>query len=203
MLVFSSRTKKRHVTVPKNNIDLAFISAMEGGCILNGYVPEDKKKGVESGVTVACGVDLGNPNIYYLEGFPTKLKLKLKPYIGRTGDKARAAIKAIPLTLTQDEADLLQSLVYCDLFANLISLFNKASVKDKFIDLYQEQQTAIADVAIQYGYLLYKRTPKFWKAVTTGDWKGAIRELRNFGDAYSIRRNKEADLIQSILPKGK
>ncbi len=43
----------------------------------------------------------------------------------------------------------------------------------------------IASVAYQYGSL----------SRTNRDWQGALENLRDFGDVYDTRRNKEADLL--------
>ena len=56
----------------------------------------------------------------------------------------------------------------------------------RFDELNSAQQTVAASVAFQYGSL--SRTPDFRKFMQTGNWKGAIGELRNFGDAYKSRR---------------
>ncbi|MCZ6804491.1 MAG: pesticin C-terminus-like muramidase [Proteobacteria bacterium] len=60
------------------------------------------------------------------------------------------------------------------------------------------RQTVVASVAFQYGDL-ESRTPNYWQQVTTGDWPAALYNLRNFGDRYPTRRNKEADLLESWL----
>ena len=59
----------------------------------------------------------------------------------------------------------------------------------------------IASVSFQYGVNLNTRTPNFWKAVSSQNWMLAIHELRNFGDAYSTRRKKEAKLLEKIIKK--
>jgi GH24 family phage-related lysozyme (muramidase) len=53
-------------------------------------------------------------------------------------------------------------------------------------------------VSFQYGVGLNSRAPKFWKAVTTQDWKEATKILKAFGDAYPTRRKKEAALLEKI-----
>ena len=40
-----------------NKIDFKFLSDLEGGCKLNGYVPNPKTS--KSGVTIGTGFDLG------------------------------------------------------------------------------------------------------------------------------------------------
>jgi hypothetical protein len=49
-------------------------------------------------------------------------------------------------------------------------------------------------VAFQYGDLA-KKTPNFWKQVTSGDWGAAKRNLLDFQDKYPTRRKKEAALL--------
>jgi hypothetical protein len=70
--------------------------------------------------------------------------------------------------------------------------------KKAFEDLPGEAQTAIASVAFQYGTRLSFRTPKFWKAAVSQDWKETTKVLRNFGDVYPTRRGLEADLLDKI-----
>ena len=67
--------------------------------------------------------------------------------------------------------------------------------KALFHDLSDECQTVVASVAFQYGRLEVA-TPNFWRQVTTGYWLAALENLRDFGDRYPTRRNKEADLLQ-------
>ena len=59
-------------------------------------------------------------------------------------------------------------------------------------------RATITSVQYQYGNL-EKRTPKFWGHVTKQDWDSAIKELRDFGDDYGKRRNREADLLESAV----
>src|SRR5207247_556363 len=58
-------------------------------------------------------------------------------------------------------------------------------------------QTVIADVGYQYGPNLASATPKFWTQVIRQQWTDAIDSLRNFGDNYQPRRDREADLLQN------
>lgn len=70
--------------------------------------------------------------------------------------------------------------------------------KKKFIDIPHQAQTVITSVSFQYGIGLSSTPPKFWKAVTSQDWKEAIKILKSFGDAYPTRRRKEAALLEKI-----
>ena len=172
-------------------IDWAFIGTLEGEAIPKGYVPSDN-----SGVTIATGVDLGQramPELLAL-GLAAALTDKLKPYLGLKGDAARDKLNSAPLTLSAAEVAQLDQALRARFLPALVSKFNAAG-NTGFDDLKPAQQTVIFSVAYQYGLGLDQRTPNFWRQVTTGDWPGAIANLRNFGDDYSTRRNKEANYL--------
>lgn len=78
--------------------------------------------------------------------------------------------------------------------------FNADSQTDmRFEDLPPEVQTVLASILHQYGPNLAGRTPKFWGHATQGRWDDVMRELRNFGDAHSKRRNAEADYMERAV----
>jgi len=184
----------------KSGIDWDFIGALEGRR-LKGYVPTDKTGNVfgQSGVTIGTGFDLGQRSVNDLLslGASDDLISKLKPYLGKKKKAAVLAIQQKPLRLSNDEVDFLDKAAKKQTLDSLINSYNKTS-KVKFEDLKPEQQTILASVAFQYGDL-QKRTPNFWKSVTSGDWNKAHRNLMNFGDKYSTRRQKEANLLSNIL----
>lgn len=53
-------------------------------------------------------------------------------------------------------------------------------------------------MAFQYGDLSMA-APRFWRTVCQQDWRGAVAELRDFGDLYDSRRHLEADLLSAIV----
>lgn len=183
-----------------NNIDFSFISTLEGGQQLKGYVPAS---GVSnSGVTVATGFDLGARNESDLKkiNLPINLINKLKPYLGLKKTAASSALTKTPLTITKPEADSIDKAVKKEATDLLIRRYD-AAVKPtakKFTQLPKEAQTVIASVAYQYGNIT-TRAPKYWKAVTEQNWGDAVKVLKNFGDNYPTRRNKEANLLQGIV----
>lgn len=65
-----------------HKIDFSFISQLEGGQKLDGYVPAATKS--KSGVTIATGFDLGARNEGDLRKllFSPSLIVKIKPYLG-------------------------------------------------------------------------------------------------------------------------
>jgi hypothetical protein len=174
-------------------IDWVFIGSLEGAAIQKGYVPSDG-----SGVTIATGVDLGQRTMSELLDLHLEATLtdKLKPYLGLRGDAARRMLSSAPLTLNAAQVAQLDTAERDNFVGKLAPKFNDDS-QTAFDALKPAQQTVIASVAYQYGVNLDTATPNFWRQVTTGDWTGAIRNLRNFGDAYGTRRNKEADYLEA------
>jgi GH24 family phage-related lysozyme (muramidase) len=102
-----------------------------------------------------------------------------------------------PLVIAAEEAEMLDTEVKTRFIRELVRQYDEAA-DVSFDELPDGVQTVIASVAFQYGNL-YKRTPNFWRQITSGDWQAAYENLRNFGDAYSTRRNKEVDLFRKSL----
>jgi hypothetical protein len=178
-------------------IDFNFISKLEGGRRTTGYVPNPE--GSRSGVTIGTGIDLGQMGESDLEqfDFPSELKDKLRPYLGKIKFEAVDLLDTMPLHVTDEEAELIDKEVKSRFVRDLERKFND-SATTRFDELLDGVQTVIASVAFQYGDLR-RGTPNFWRQITTGDWQGAYRNLRDFGDDYSTRRNQEADLLKSSL----
>ncbi|WP_455204551.1 pesticin C-terminus-like muramidase [Kaarinaea lacus] len=183
-----------------NSIDFSFISSLEGGQQLRAYVPAS---GVSnSGVTVATGFDLGARNEADLKklNLSTSLQKKLKPFLGLKKAAAVNALKTTNLIISKNEADSIDKAVKKEATDLLVRRYNAAikPAQKQFSQLPKEAQTVIASVAYQYGNLS-TRAPKFWKAVTDQNWADTVKQLKNFGDRYTTRRNKEAALLQSIV----
>ena len=174
-----------------SEIDFGFIKELEG-FKLTGYVPKEQGKELgTSGVTIASGFDLGAHNINDLAGLPEDLIQKFSPYLGLQGKEA--SNKASSLKITKEEADVVNAYAANRSVLRLKDRYENTT-GESFDSLTPRQQTVMASVNFQYGTLETK-TPNFWKQVTTGDWDGAERNLRDFGDKYSSRRNKEADYL--------
>lgn len=195
-----------------SQIDFTFISKLEGGQILKGYVPNPKFS--KSGVTIATGFDLGQRSSSDLTklGLSQSLITKLQPYLGLKQKDAELALKKSSLTISSVEASAIDKAVKKEHISKLILKYNSAksrflqsinsganlSSKGIFSHLPLQAQTVIASVSFQYGVNLDVRTPKFWDAVVKEDWALAIKILKNFGDMYPTRRKKEAKLLESI-----
>jgi|MDTC01.3.fsa_nt_gb hypothetical protein len=173
-----------------NKINWDFISELEGAAIKVGYVPDADSS--QSGVTIGTGFDLGSKDEDFMTsiGVSSSITEKLKPFFKLKG--VEAAKVANKLQLDDSEVKELDQ-ASKNYYANkIIEKYEHDSGKS-FDDLSSEQQTVITSVGFQYGS--FDRTPAFWAAVTNGDWEGVEKELRNFGDNYSKRRIKEADLL--------
>jgi GH24 family phage-related lysozyme (muramidase) len=181
------------------NIDYGFIERHEGGILTQGYVPPSG----HSGVTIGAGVDLGQHTAAELAawGVPQSLINVLQPYLGLSGATASNYLAGHPLTISLADATTLSHLAENDFTADVASNYNSAS-GGNFYDLPQGAQTAVVDLAYQYGTNLAGATPNFWSQITTGDWNAAIQNLDNFGDDYDTRRGDEADLLRQEIADG-
>lgn len=176
-----------------------------------GYVPINPKNGEvlgRSGVTFGAGIDLGSKSKTSLEFLPIAVLAKLGPYIGLRRNLAACAVIERPLVLSSNERNQLIDAVTDETIKNVSKNYNYARVKDAlpFASLPRGIRTAIVSVWYQFGYP--SAYPKFWGLVTSNDWVGAVKELRNFykrpgkqerGDLR--RRNDEADIIEATLQK--
>jgi hypothetical protein len=187
--------------VPEN-IDFSFLSNLEGGCRTAGYVPAEDDS--TSGVTIATGFDLGQRSESELTrlGLSSDLVATLKPYLGKLKKDATDFLAKNPLTITLQEAQTIDKLVRAAHIRSVKLAYNGAvggdKAKKKFDDLPAEAQTVIISVSFQYGAGLSFVAPKFWKAAVNQDWDEVSKILKNFGDRYKTRRNKEAALIDRI-----
>lgn len=175
----------------KTKINYQFIAELEGNS-LTGYVPDPDNS--NSGVTIGSGFDLGQRSRTDLIGLPKCLIGKLAPYLGKKKREAVEFLKANPLTVTVEECEKINRFAHQEVEELLLDLWEGEA---EFNELTAEQQTVVASVSFQYGNLA-TRTPNFWRQVTSGDWSGALANLRNFGDRYPTRRNKEADYLEGV-----
>lgn len=176
-------------------VDFDFIKRLEGSSLV-GYVPDYQNS--KSGVTIASGFDIGSRKRRYIKTtFEPALAKKLVPYCGIRGLSARLMTSFMPLVITESEARSINEIVQAQALSKLLKSW-KSATPIKFDSLSIEQRTVVASVAFQYGSLA-ARAPKFWHQVTSGDWVGAMGNLRNFGDRYDTRREVEADFLEKGL----
>jgi hypothetical protein len=180
-------------------VNWSFISRLEGGRRLIGYVPTSHAD--QRGVTVATGVDLGNysPSAIDAMLIPDGLKTKLKPYAGLKGEAAATVLDTQPLGLTSGEAEALDEAAKKPIVQQIVASYD-AAVEDResfkpFKMLPEAAQTVIASVALKYGPDLAARIPRVWDCVCAQDWPAAVAELEQCGSA---RHKHEAELLRSV-----
>ena len=180
-------------------INWKFIEEQEGSGVTVGYVP--KTKNDKSGVTVASGFDLGGKTEQDLiERYKLNPETitQLVPFMGLQGQSARDVAGDLKLLPAQvSEIDAASKKVFENDFSNY---YNRKTGKN-FNDLPDVLQTVAASVGYQYGEDLEKATPKFWKSLVDENQESMVSELRNFGDEFPSRRNREADLLTSEIKK--
>ena len=173
----------------------------------SGYVPQDRRGNPieNSGVTIATGLDLGQQDEDSLRrmGLSDELISIFRPYLGLKRGEAQRFLLDNPLRLTAEQATFVEESLMSHDFERMSDLWNSTQREEDGIrwdQLDPEKQTVMLSVFRQYGNLP-RRTPKFWRSATQGRWNDTVSELRNFGDEYTTRRNKEADLLEAALSR--
>ena len=183
-------------------VNWSFISQLEGGRRLIGYVPSPETG--ESGVTVATGVDLGHhsPPAIDAMAISDELKAKLTLYAGLKGEAAAAALSAHPLGLTSAEAEALDDAANKPIVRQVVASYNAAVLEkgnlSPFEMLPEAAQTVIASVALRYGENMPERVPGFWECVCAQDWPASVAELEQLGNVHHSRHKREADLLRTV-----
>ena len=184
-------------------LDWPFIERLEGGLILRGYVPTDGSGAPlgQSGVTIGSGVDLGHWTEAQLHRrrVPADVIGIVRPFLGLRG--WRALEVARDLRLSHQQAERLTRCIQGDIVDALRLRYDRA-VKSGLLKWHympSVPKTVIVSVGFQYGPALSRRCPTFWRHATNQDWTAMVAELRDFGDRYPTRRNKEADYLETSL----
>jgi hypothetical protein len=183
-------------------INWSFISQLEGGRRLMGYVP--RPEAGQGGVTIATAVDLGHHSPSTIDAMliSEELKAKLKPYAGLKGEDAVAALDRRPLGLTSAEAEALDEAAKKPIVQQVVASYD-AAVQDKeglkpFKMLPEAAQTVIASVALKYGPDLPVRVPRFWQCACAQDWPACVSELEQCEGAHHARHKHEAELLRTV-----
>jgi len=195
-------------------VNFDFIRKSEG-FETEGYVPRSGEQVLDSsGVTIGTGLDLGTKNMDYFKDFENKETLKkMEAYFGMQGQEAYDFEQANPLSLSEEETKALDNFVKGRELESIENSFLALTGKE-LSSMPPRLQTVIADLQFQYGSN-YNRTPKFRDIIKdiaedpqdAESYMPLMSELRDFGDKYDTRRNREADLIQelylNLLPSAK
>jgi GH24 family phage-related lysozyme (muramidase) len=188
----------------RSDIDFVFISRLEDGQHLSGYVPNRNGVAIQrSGVTIATGFDIGQHNSFDLNkifGYGPEnadLKALYTPYLELRRGEAIAFLEANPLTITQEQADRTDAAVMSQMVPRVARAFNDAT-KGNLYQLPAQAQTVIFSLGYQFGP---DGIPKnVMTMINDGDYSGAATVIQNMGrNEHTYRRTQEANLLRQIL----
>ena len=159
-----------------------------------------------SGVTVGTGVDLGQTDADTLRGIigvADALIRRLRPYLGQRKEDAVAALHAAPLTLTQEEADALDTAMIRHHVLKIARRYDRDAGQGMFGDLPWQAQAVIVSIQYQRGVKSPQKYPNTWSALIGRDWADAARRLKtgSFWSGYQARRAREGRLLDALLAR--
>ena len=170
----------------------------------DGYVPK-KTTGVESGVTIGMGFDVGQHSLSDLENMdlPNSLISKLVPYVNKKDDDARAVLKAEPLRIEGEELALLNEIVYNKKLAEFDRMF------PQYRDIPDPDRAVMFSAAYLGALQKTKKHPKgrYLKFMTTykeannikdSIQKGLLARIKDKGDAEYNRAKKALEWYSNI-----
>jgi GH24 family phage-related lysozyme (muramidase) len=201
-------------TVPQIRVDRTFIKKEEGRQATTGYVPKTTIKTPDgqnknifhpgSGVTIATGFDLHGRTVTSLQalGFDQDLIHRLKPYLSNKLVGNAAANVAHQLKISKREADNIDDAIFKATVSMIESNFDRDIKYAKFRQMPAEIQTALADLAYNFGPHLKSATPGLWRQIIAGDWNAVVTNLRTGFKGQKRRRRREAALIERALHRG-
>ncbi|MGJ3524081.1 pesticin C-terminus-like muramidase [Nitratidesulfovibrio sp. D1] len=189
------------------------------GNVLHAYIPEKDGKPMDnSSATIGAGIDLGQWRAEKLQeiGVRDDVVKAVSPLLGKNATEARQEMenlkkKGQAVSLTPEQARHLNEKMFVHFNGQARQQYNSApgnvdaqgKTIRRFEELPKEMQAVVTSVLYQHGST--SQFKNFWGYSTTGDWDGAIKELRNFSPKpdykYHPRRNKEADLMQQGLDR--
>jgi hypothetical protein len=196
-------------------VNFEFLAQWEGGQVLHGYVPcQNGVVAGRSGLSIATGFDIGQLSAKQLEAlhFSTVLYDLFSPFVNHRftkmshakAAKAIAAIGAPVPVITKSQADEIDCIVHLDHLKAAIVAWDRDRKPGipKFTMLPVAWQTVLFSRTFHIGKGMSrsKIAHKFYAAATSGHWKKAIEELRNFpvtASWYKARVIQEADYLRN------
>ena len=183
-------------------VNFSALSRFEGGQWTSGYVPPAGK----SGVTIGTGFDVGQWN---KKAFRTKLGLpesiagRLDPYSGLIRGDAVAQLRRSPLTVTRDEANVIDQGVHRYFVRETMSRWDAHRGPDTpaYRELTSAQQTVLFSRSFHQGVGMPNTgvAQDFYRAAQRNDWRAAEDHLRNYRVSqgwYRERVGAEAALLR-------
>lgn len=152
-----------------------------------------------SGVTVGCGLDLGQQSVDDLRRMriDDDIIAILSRYCAKKGDEAVKALADAPLTLTDAQCDAVDAAVHDDYIRRAASAYDRAMPDAPFALLPAQAQTVIVSLFYQLGSGI-TQYPKTFQYLINADWEAAARELETGFARFTARRADEARLLREI-----
>jgi hypothetical protein len=182
----------------KDDAVLQFL-IQEEGFKARTYIPKKDGKAIgKSGLTFGIGIDIGQMSVkeFLRLGLPKSFEEAMLPYVGKKGEEATAVERELGhFTLPTDVA--------MDISRRYVGKSKQKLSKafPKFDSLPVQQQAVALSLLHNYGTAALRY--KTMKAVINGDLETAITKLRNPDEWKNVelhpRRNREADLLQSLI----
>lgn len=185
---------------------------MERKLVLHGYVPHDGWGNpiANSGVTISTGIDIGQMSITDLmELFRgadvvwEDLIAKLKPYLGKKRTAAMQFLKDNPLTVTKDEASILDYMMRIRVIEALRKQWFRFT-NYEFDHLPDQVQTVLFSLAWNLGENLSIRYPNTWgkfvKGFQASNWTEVYNYLKDFPSLNPELRQRRIEEANVLLP---
>lgn len=164
-------------------VNFAALSRFEGGQWTHGYVPPAGR----SGVTIGTGFDVGQWRASDLRnklGMPDDIADRLAPYTGHIRDSAVAQLRASPLSVTRDEANVIDQASHRYFVRETMGYWDAHRGPDTpaFRDLTSAQQTVLFSRSYHQGIGMPSTAVArdFYSAAQHNDWVSAESNLRNY-----------------------
>lgn len=185
-------------------INNGLLSQYEGGSHKKAYVPWSEKtaKGNSSGVTIGSGFDLGQrkrPDELRAMGLPESLVQKFAPYLGKKRSDAVKFLRDHPLTLSEDETNILNRCILIDMGKKAIRHWDAEIDKQRktwpdapyFHEMNTDQQTIVFSRYYNEGQGWIKNHPDIHQSILRNDWDTAgkqwyeqIQRYKNSGQGW-------------------
>ena len=178
------------------NKSIDFLKEVEG-YRTEYYIPKDSNGNIlgHSGITIGLGIDLGQQSKHGMLKLDVNKVIvsKVKLALGVRGKEACSVLYKLP-KLTSDEV-----------YSLSVAIVERGLevLRERLNTIYKTLPDEVIVIALslhhQFGYKLFSYNA--WKQIKNKDYKGLLKNLRNFGCNYPTRRNIEANYLERALNK--
>lgn len=152
-----------------------------------------------SGVTVGCGLDLGQQSVDDLRRMriDDDIIALLSKYCLKKRDDAVKILSDAPLTLTDAQCDAVDAAVHDDYIRRAAIAYDRAMPDAPFALIPAQAQAVIVSLFYQLGSGV-TQYPKTFQYLINADWSHAAQELETGFARFTTRRKAEAQLLREI-----